>query len=167
MIDTAPNRFWIGKDFLDWCIADANANDDRKIHYTLVVHTWIGETERKEFTSDDKIDFVTMLRIRQSEILDMKLVDNEWYFILEYYGITIYEASKMKFPSREAVESIRNRYPAGCRVELVQMDDPQAPPKGTKGTVYGVDDTGSVLVHWDNGSGLNVVYGEDMCRRCD
>lgn len=73
----------------------------------------------------------------------------------------------MKFPSREIVEVIRKRYPVGCRVELVQMDDPQAPPKGTKGTVCGVDDTASILVRWDNGSGLNVVYGEDICRRCD
>ena len=29
----------------------------------------------------------------------------------------------MKFPSREIVESIRREYPAGTRVELVQMDD--------------------------------------------
>ena len=34
----------------------------------------------------------------------------------------------MKFPSREIVESIRREYPAGTRVELVQMDDVQAPP---------------------------------------
>ena len=47
----------------------------------------------------------------------------------------------MKFPSREIVESIRREYPAGTRVELVQMDDVQAPPAGTKGTVKGVDDT--------------------------
>ena len=73
----------------------------------------------------------------------------------------------MRFPSREIVESIRRSYPAGCRVELVQMEDPQAPPPGTKGTVQGVDDTGSVMVAWDNGSGLNVVYGEDVCRRID
>ena len=66
----------------------------------------------------------------------------------------------MKFPSREIVESIRREYPAGTRVELVQMDDVQAPPAGTKGTVKGVDDTGSLLMRWDNGSGLNVVYGE-------
>jgi len=52
----------------------------------------------------------------------------------------------------------------GTRVELVQMDDVQAPPVGTKGTVWGVDDTASIMVHWDNGSGLNVVYGEDRCR---
>jgi hypothetical protein len=47
------------------------------------------------------------------------------------------------------------------------MDDVQAPPVGTKGTVLGVDDTASVMVRWDNGSGLNVVYGEDSCRRID
>jgi hypothetical protein len=45
------------------------------------------------------------------------------------------------------------------------MDDPQAPPTGTFGTVLGVDDTGSIMVRWDNGSGLNVVYGKDICRR--
>ena len=65
------------------------------------------------------------------------------------------------FPSREIVERIKKQYPVGCRVELVRMDDVQAPPIGTKGIVYGVDDSGSILVNWDNGSGLNVVYGVD------
>lgn len=45
------------------------------------------------------------------------------------------------------------------------MDDVQAPPVGTQGTVYGVDDTGSIMVSWDNGSSLNVVFGEDSCRK--
>ena len=49
-------------------------------------------------------------------------------------------------------------------VELVKMDDLQAPPPGTQGTVLGVDDTGSLLMRWDNGSRLNVVYGEDTVR---
>ena len=49
----------------------------------------------------------------------------------------------------------------------MQMDDAQAPPIGTKGTVTGVDDTGSLLMRWDNGSGLNVVYGEDIVRKVD
>ena len=71
----------------------------------------------------------------------------------------------MRFPSKETVERIRKEYPVGTRVELVQMDDPQAPPVGTKGTVKGVDDTGSLLMRWDNGSGLNVVYGEDIVRK--
>lgn len=71
----------------------------------------------------------------------------------------------MKFPNKAVVEHIRSQYPAGIRVELVQMDDAQAPPVGTLGTVWGVDDTGSIMVHWDNGSGLNVVYDVDVCRK--
>ena len=68
---------------------------------------------------------------------------------------------------RELVEYLRTQYPVGCRVQLEQMDDPQAPPIGTKGTVRGVDDIGSIMVRWDNGSSLSVVYGEDSCRRID
>ena len=68
---------------------------------------------------------------------------------------------------REIVDRLKKLYPAGCRVELLHMDDIQAPPIGTKGTVIGVDDIGSIMVRWDNGSGLSVAYGEDSCRRCD
>lgn len=71
----------------------------------------------------------------------------------------------MRFPSKEIVDCIRKEYPVGTRVQLVRMDDVQAPPIGTKGTVQRVDDTASIMVKWDNGSGLNVVYGEDFCRK--
>ena len=54
----------------------------------------------------------------------------------------------MKFPNKATVEMLRSRYPAGTRVELVQMDDAQAPPAGTLGTVWGVDDTGSITVSY-------------------
>lgn len=63
------------------------------------------------------------------------------------------------------LESLRREFPVGARVELIQMDDEQAPPVGTKGTVFGVDDIGSIMVHWDNGSSLHVLYGEDICKR--
>lgn len=69
------------------------------------------------------------------------------------------------FPARATVERIRREYPVGTHVELVCMNDAQAPPIGTKGTVIGVDDAGSIMVHWDNGSSLSVVYGADSCRR--
>ena len=71
----------------------------------------------------------------------------------------------MKFPSKEIIEQLRREFPAGTRVELLRMDDAQAPPVGTQGTVLGVDDAGSLLMVWDNGSGLNVVYGEDVVRK--
>ena len=69
----------------------------------------------------------------------------------------------MMFPKKEIVERIRKEYPKGTRVMLVNMDDTQAPPLGTKGTVIGVDDTGSIMVAWDNGSTLNVIYNVDKC----
>ena len=71
----------------------------------------------------------------------------------------------MKYPSKERVDALRQQFPVGTRVELVRMDDVQAPPIGTFGTVLGVDDTGSLLMKWDNGSGLNVVYGVDFVRK--
>ena len=71
----------------------------------------------------------------------------------------------MRFPDRATVERVRREYPVGTLVELIYMDDPQAPPVGTIGEVTGVDDTASLLVRWQNGSGLNVVYGEDIVRK--
>lgn len=64
---------------------------------------------------------------------------------------------------KHILERLRKQYPIGSRVELIRMDDVQAPPIGTKGTVKGVDDIGSIMVSWDNGSSLSVVYGEDEC----
>lgn len=72
----------------------------------------------------------------------------------------------MFFPRKEVVDRIKAQYPAGCRVELISMSDPYRPmPEGLQGTVFCVDDTGTIHVHWDNGSSLGVVYGEDSCRR--
>ena len=70
----------------------------------------------------------------------------------------------MPFISKAALQRLRDRYKPGTRVELLHMDDVQAPPIGTKGTVLGVDDIGSIMVAWDNGSGLSVAYGADLCR---
>lgn len=69
------------------------------------------------------------------------------------------------FLSREKGAQVKEKYPVGTKVQLVKMDDPQAPPVGTVGIVRGVDDIGSILVDWENGSSLSVAYGEDLCRR--
>lgn len=60
------------------------------------------------------------------------------------------------------LDILRERYPVGARIRLVMMEDPFAPPIGTLGTVRGMDDIGSLLVAWDNGSSLNVLYGIDQ-----
>lgn len=73
----------------------------------------------------------------------------------------------MRMPSKETVEVLRRAYPVGCTVELVQMDDTQAPPPGTRGKVVAVDDIGTIHVAWSTGSGLGVAWGQDRCRRVD
>ena len=67
--------------------------------------------------------------------------------------------------NREMVKHIKELYPAGCRVQLDSMDDVQAPPKGTRGTVFAVDSIGTIHVAWENGSSLGVVFGNDCCHR--
>lgn len=71
----------------------------------------------------------------------------------------------MRMIRPEQLKHLRETYPAGTRVELIQMDDVQAPPAGTCGTVAGIDDTGSLMMRWDNGSGLNVIFGVDVVRK--
>jgi hypothetical protein len=71
----------------------------------------------------------------------------------------------MRLPDRETIAQMREVYRPGTRVELLRMDDPQAPPIGTRGTVRGVDDSGSVMVAWDGGGSLHVLYGVDECRK--
>lgn len=68
-------------------------------------------------------------------------------------------------PSKSVLDWLRREYPAGARVRLVEMHDMYTPPPGTEGTVIGVDDIGSIMVRWDNGSGLSIVYNEDRCER--
>ena len=67
----------------------------------------------------------------------------------------------MHFPSREQIAALRERYPHGTKVKLLAMDDPQAPPTGTRGEVMGVDDAGQLLVRWETGSSLSIILGVD------
>ena len=68
---------------------------------------------------------------------------------------------------KEPLERLKKQYPIGCRVELVQMNDPYSTKlkPGCRGTVIAVDDIGTIHVNWDCGSSLGVVYGEDVCRK--
>ena len=70
----------------------------------------------------------------------------------------------MKFPSRERIAVLRRMYPKGTMVQLLLMEDAQAPPPGTLGEVQGVDDAGQILVHWRTGSSLNLLPGIDSFR---
>ena len=59
------------------------------------------------------------------------------------------------------IQFLKDLYPTGTRVKLVEMNDIQAPPIGTLGTVIYVDDIGTIHIKWDNGSTLGAAYPED------
>lgn len=70
---------------------------------------------------------------------------------------------------QDFVKRLKERYPKGTKVRLLGMEDIQAPPVGTLGTVMFVDDIGTIHVRWENGSSLGLVWGEDSFEevRCE
>ena len=66
---------------------------------------------------------------------------------------------------RDYVAHMREKYPPGTRVEVVSLCNEEEHLKpGMKGTVVGVDDQPALLVHWDNGSSLSLLIGQDSFR---
>jgi hypothetical protein len=49
----------------------------------------------------------------------------------------------------------------GKRIRLIKMDDIQAPPPGTMGTIKFIDGIGQIHIAWDNGSSLAVQPEND------
>lgn len=69
----------------------------------------------------------------------------------------------MRFPNEAELKALRERYPAGTRIRLIQMDDAFAPvPPGTTGTVAIIDDAGNIHMKWDNGRSLALIEGVDV-----
>ncbi|MGN0241929.1 MAG: DUF4314 domain-containing protein [Candidatus Weimeria sp.] len=72
----------------------------------------------------------------------------------------------MKQLSKKDLEHLQGMFPVGTRVELITMNDIQAPPVGTCGTVQYVDALGDIGILWDNGSRLSIVLeAGDQIRR--
>ena len=68
----------------------------------------------------------------------------------------------------EVLARLREEYPAGTRVELIEMNDPyREMPPGLKGTVQMVDDAGGIQIDWDNGSTLAAIHGFDKIKKTD
>ena len=57
----------------------------------------------------------------------------------------------MKFPTEKELKKLRREFPAGCRIVLDSMDDPQAPGAGTQGGCRGVDEAGDLPARWGGG----------------
>ena len=63
---------------------------------------------------------------------------------------------------RQFVLGVKERYPAGTRIELDFMgDDPHPIAPGSKGTVRTVDDIGTVHCTFDNGRRMGLIPGAD------
>ena len=67
---------------------------------------------------------------------------------------------------RRTADRMKQEYPPGTRLLLLNMEDPWAPvPPETRGTVAYVDDIGQIGMKWDNGRTLSLVPGEDSFRK--
>ncbi len=67
----------------------------------------------------------------------------------------------------EVLKKLREEYPPGCKVELVEMfEEPRKDMvPGLTGEVLFVDDAGQTHVAWSNGATLAVIHGIDVIRR--
>lgn len=67
---------------------------------------------------------------------------------------------------RRFAQRMKDNYPPGTRIMLLQMgDDPRPVEPNTRGTVRAVDDMGTLHCDFDNGRQLGIVPGEDSFRR--
>ena len=67
---------------------------------------------------------------------------------------------------RRFVQRMKDNYPPGTRLVLLQMgDDPRPVEPNTRCTVMTVDDMGTLHCNFDNGRQLGLVPGEDSFRR--
>lgn len=72
----------------------------------------------------------------------------------------------MRMINGKQLALLREIYPKGTRVRLLQMNDPYTKlEQGDIGTVISVDDIGTIHVAWDKGGSLGVAFGEDYARK--
>ncbi len=65
------------------------------------------------------------------------------------------------------VEQIKAEYPAGTKIELINMDGESRVSPGMKGEVMGVDDIGQIHMTWENGSSLALNTEVDSFKKAD
>ena len=58
-------------------------------------------------------------------------------------------------------EWLKKMFQPGDRIEVIELIDMLTVPKGTRGTIQGVDSNGNVLMKWDNGATLPLFPDKD------
>ena len=67
----------------------------------------------------------------------------------------------MKHP--EWLKFMKEQYPPGTRIRLIEMNDPYSPVSpGTEGTVNFIDDQCQLHVDWDNGPTIALIPGNGL-----
>lgn len=74
-------KSYVGMNFKKWCQLDPD--DERKINYTLTGY-WAWVYHEEHFTSDDYCDPMTMFRVQNSTITEIRLENDEWFVTLRY-----------------------------------------------------------------------------------
>lgn len=64
-----------------------------------------------------------------------------------------------------SLDKIKELYPIGCRVRLVEMQDKYPVKKGTFGTVMDVNPLGDLEVKWDDGRSLSIILEVDRIEK--
>ncbi len=121
-----------------------------------------------------KGEYVTTPRFLRVRIEDVFATRNEaencgyteqTYYENDEYGVLgksiglsdMLFAAYSKLAPYKNVNILKEKYKEGTKIRLLKMDDIQAPPKGTIGTIRGVDDIGNILVSWNTGSTLSLI----------
>lgn len=67
------------------------------------------------------------------------------------------------------IQQLRERYPAGTRIELISLYDPCRVNLnyGDQGTITGIDGMANISVDWDKGCTCNLVYDDDVFQIID
>lgn len=68
---------------------------------------------------------------------------------------------------KQILRNMRILSPQGTRIKLIKMNDPYAPKPVTCGTVLDINDDGSILIRWDDGSQLSLLVDADKFGRIE
>lgn len=58
---------------------------------------------------------------------------------------------------KQQFNNLKIKYPIGSYIQLINMKDNLPVPPGTKGEILNIDDSGNLLVKWENNRTLRLI----------
>lgn len=124
----------------------------------IIQYMYIFREDRDVYKSIEVKEFEDRFYIRFiNEKIEKIITLNELENIFEIYKR---QTSKRELTQIE-INSLKEKYVKGTRIELLKMYDIQEVPPKTKGIVDFVDDIGQIHIQWENGSTLALNVGVD------